>query len=217
MIQFNLLPDVKKEYIRANRTKRIIISVSLLASLTAITVVFLLFIFVQVGQKSSIDDLSEDIKVATDKINETENLDSMLTTQNQLSLSPELHENKPETSRIFDIISFVSPLEVKLKALSMSTEASTMELSGNADSVATVNLFVDNIKAAQYALTDEDDTRQPVFSEVTTTLNGSDQGATFIINLSFDPLIFDNKNGLLMSIGDQELVLIREGASTNEQ
>jgi Tfp pilus assembly protein PilN len=217
MIQFNLLPDVKKEYISANRQKKLITSIAIIVSAVSLSFVFLLFLFVQVGQNKNIDDLTEDIASKTSEINETENLSSMLTVQNQLALITPLHESKPETSRVFSVITFVSPQNIKLETLDLTLEDSTIKLSGTADNAATVNLFVDNIKAAQFALSTDLETRLPVFSAVNTTINGSDEGATFDIIMNFDPQIFNNTTGLSMAIGNQELVVISEGKPTNAE
>ena len=54
MIQFNLLPDVKQEYLKAKRTKQLVVLVSIIASATALTVLLLLFISVNVVQKKSL-------------------------------------------------------------------------------------------------------------------------------------------------------------------
>jgi hypothetical protein len=216
MIQFNLLPDVKKDYIKANRTKRVITLSTIIVSSAALAFVFLLFLFVQVGQKKSINDLTKDIEKSTASINETENINSMLTVQNQLALSPPIHEQKPQSSRMFDIVTFVSPLQVKFDNLDISFEDSIIILSGKADSAASVNLFVDNIKAAQYALTSSPETRSSVFSSVNTTISGNNEGTTFDITANFDPSIFNNTSGLLMAIGNQELIEVRQGQTVNE-
>ena len=51
MIELNLLPDVKQELVKAQRTQRIIIVVSLLASVGAIALVLALFSLSQIQKK----------------------------------------------------------------------------------------------------------------------------------------------------------------------
>lgn len=111
MIQFNLLPDVKMKYVKAKRTKKLIISTSLLVSVASVFIVAVLFGVVQIGQKKHISDLTADIKTETKKIQSVENLDELLTVQNQLTLLTELHQKKPQTSRLFDYITFLAQLE----------------------------------------------------------------------------------------------------------
>ena len=191
MIQFNLLPDVKKEYVKAKRLKRMIMSASVLASAGAIGVTVLMFTFVHVAQKKNISDLGKDIQKVTSDIKATPNLDSILTVQNQLSLLPQLHESKPLTSRLFDYISFVSPQTVRVSSVELDTKLSTMSVSGSADSIATVNKFVDNLKAVQYAAAGSNDTL-PTFSNVVTQITGSNQSAEYRITMAYDPSIYDN-------------------------
>lgn len=199
MIQFNLLPDVKKEYVKAKRLKRLIMSASVLVSAGIVGITVLMFTFVHVAQKRHISSLTSDIENTTTEIKSTDNLNDILTVQNQLSLLPGLHESKPETSRVFDYIAFVSPGTVRLSSLNLNLEDSTVSLSGSADTIATVNKFVDNIKAATYASAGSDD-EQAVYNNVATDLSGGNEGATFSINMGFDEKIFDNTQEILMRI-----------------
>ena len=202
MIQFNLLPDVKKEYAKAKKTKRLIMSVSFIVSAGSIAVVLVLFSIVQVAQKQNISDLTTDIKTATNKIKSTENLEQMLSVQNQLKILPELHQAKPETSRLFDYISFVTPQQIKVVSLDFNYPNEKIILQGTADSLASVNKFVDNIKATTHAL-DEETTASPTFSDVSTQLSGDNDKANFKIQLNFDPAIFDNTKEVTMTLEGQ--------------
>lgn len=204
MIQFNLLPDVKKEYVKAKRLKRMIMSASILASAGAIGVTVLMFTFVHVAQKKNISDLGKDIQKVTSDIKATPNLDSILTVQNQLSLLPQLHETKPETSRLFDYLSFVSPQSVRISSIDLDTKLTTMTVSGSADSIATFNKFVDNIKAVQYSVSGSND-MLPTFSNVVTQITGSNQSAEFRITMSYDSAIYDNTHDIGMKLGNETL------------
>ena len=206
MLQFNLLPDVKKEYVKTKRTKRLIMSVSFLVSAVSIGIVLVLFSVVQVAQKQHISDLSEDIKAAERKIQAIEDIDKMLTVQNQLSLLPDLHKQKPETSRLFDYVRFLSPEQVKVSRLNFDASSESLVFQGTADSLATVNKFVDNIKAARYRIdsADEDDVQVP-FTQVGTELTGDNELASFKIEMAFDPMIFDNSQDVIMVLKDQTI------------
>lgn len=202
MIQFNLLPDVKKEYVKAKRAKRMIMSASVLASAAAIGVTVIMFTFVHVAQKKNISDLSKDIKSVTSEIKATPNLDSILTVQNQLALLPQLHEAKPQTSRLFDYLAFVSPQTVRISSVDLDTKLSLMNLSGTADSIATVNKFVDNLKAVQYSVDGSTDSAAP-YSNVVTQISGSNESAEFRITMSFDPTIYNNTKNVVMRLGNE--------------
>ena len=65
MIQFNLLPDVKLEYIKAKRTKRSVMLVSIIATGVALGISIMLFLTVSVLQKQHINNLNNDIQKYT--------------------------------------------------------------------------------------------------------------------------------------------------------
>lgn len=202
MIQFNLLPDVKKEYVKAKRAKRMILSVATLASAGVVGVTILMFTFVHVAQKRHISDLTDDIQTITTEIKSTENLNDILTVQNQLSILPGLHEAKPETSRVFDYLSFVSPATIRITSADLDTRDSSLKVKGSADSIATINKLVDNFKAVTYAVVGSDaETR--VYSDVVTELSGNNEGANFEISMLYDPVIFSNTEQVIMRIGTQ--------------
>ncbi len=209
MLQFNLLPDVKKEYVKTKRTKRLIMSASFLVSAISIGVVALLFSVVQIAQKQHISDLTEDISNAEKRIQSVENIDKMLTVQNQLSLLPSLHEGKPETSRLFDFIKFLSPEKVKVSMLNFDAVSGTILMQGNADSIATVNKFVDNLKAVRYRVeVAEGETPGELagpFSQVATELSSDNSLASFKVQMNFDKVIFDNTKDVVLILQDQKI------------
>ena len=60
MIQFNLLPDVKLDYIKAQRSRRLVVVVSVVVSLASVALLVLL-LSVAALQKKHLSDLSSDI------------------------------------------------------------------------------------------------------------------------------------------------------------
>jgi hypothetical protein len=96
MIQFNLLPDVKQQYIRAKRMKRTAIVVSFLVAASSVFVFVMLFLSVYVFQKKHIDNVNNDIQASVKTLKETPNLNKILTIQNQLNTLPSLHAQKPK-------------------------------------------------------------------------------------------------------------------------
>jgi len=199
MIQFNLLPDVKKQYIHAKKTKRLIISTSFIVSAAAIAVVVLFVSFVQIGQKKYIDDLTKDIQKETASIKSIEDLDTMLTVQNQLTQLPGLHEQKPETSRLFSYLSQLVPPEAPVNSLSLDMEDSGLDLNGSADSIATINKLIDTFKAVTYKA--DDSTQETnVFTVNSSRINGDNTSASYQISLTFDPIIFNNTKIVALSV-----------------
>src|SRR5690349_4497120 len=98
MIQFNLLPDVKLQYIKTRRTKRLTMIISVISAAACLTLLILMFVSVKVVQKKHINDLSKDIKSQVKTLNNVQDLNKILTVQNQLNSLPDLHQNKPATS-----------------------------------------------------------------------------------------------------------------------
>jgi Tfp pilus assembly protein PilN len=202
MIQFNLLPDVKKEYIKAKKTKRVIISVSIASTLVSVVIVAVLFSFVQIGQKKYIDDLTKDISRQASEISSIEDINRMLTVQSQLRSLPILHEQKPETSRIFNYLSQVIPTSASLSSVTVDVPTATLSIAGDADSVATVNKLVDIMRFASYSTDEAKLERLKIFTVTTTSLSGTNDGATFQLTATFDPLIFNNTKEVTFHIED---------------
>ena len=61
MTQFNLLPDVKLEYLKAERLKHLVMTIAVFITLAAIVLVAILFSLIEL-QKSQINSLSSDIR-----------------------------------------------------------------------------------------------------------------------------------------------------------
>jgi len=102
MIQFNLLPDIKQQYIKAERQKHLIVFISTVASIAAIALLVVLILIVDVWQKKSISDLNGDIKNNTSQLSSTQDLNKILTVQNQLNSLGPLHDKKAVAGRLFD-------------------------------------------------------------------------------------------------------------------
>lgn len=198
MIQFNLLPDVKLEYIRANRTKRLVMLVA--GSVTAVSVgmFLLLFFSVNILQKQHLKNLTNDINRDSKQLQEIKDLDKILTIQNQLSKLTELHDAKVYTSRMKEYITQVTPQNVSFAEVEVKLTEGTMRFKGSADTLRTVNQFVDTLKFTKYrTLVDDGEggykysEEKSAFSEVVLFDFGrDDKGASYEITLKYDPTIF---------------------------
>jgi hypothetical protein len=194
MIQFNLLPDVKLQYVKTQRTKHLLTVVSFLVSIAAIGVLLLAFVTVDVVQKKSLNDLNGDVNKYSTQLKGVKGLDQILTVQNQLSTLTSLHEQKPVVSRLFDFIAQVTPAPANISTLSVDFKANTIIIGGDAPSLDVVSTFTDTLKATTYQ-TDSSKTPQHAFTDVVlTTFGRDDSGATFSITCDFDPAIFNSAN-----------------------
>jgi len=190
MIQFNLLPDVKLQYIKTQHTKRFVVIISLVAAAVSLALLVVTFLSVQIAQKKHITDLNKDIKSQISTLDKVEDLDKILTIQNQLNSLPSLHKGKPVTSRIFGYISQVTPATASISNFSVDFTASTVNITGSADTLTTVNKFADTLKFATFTSA-ETKTGKP-FTNVVTTLSLDAKRTSYVIVASFDPVLFES-------------------------
>jgi len=190
MLQLNLLPDVKIEYLKARRMKHTVYVGSLLAVGISAGILVILFSLVTI-QKKNISDLTKDIKKEQKVLEATPDLAKILTIQNQLKTLPGLYAQRPVTSRLFTYIQQTTPTSIKLTSVKVDYATSTMTIQGTADNLEQVNLFVDTLKFTKYTV-DGQTTETNAFSEVTLSeFSRNTTNATFTITMKFDPTIFD--------------------------
>lgn len=201
MIQFNLLPDVKLEYVKTQRTKHLLTLVSFLVSIASIAVLIISTTTVDVVQKKSLRDENRDIARYSAQLKSTPDLNKILTVQNQLKTLSTLHDQKPVTSRLFSYISQVTPAQASLNQLNIDFSANTLSIGGSAPSLDVVSTYTDTLKATKYAVVGAGGGAKPAFSGVVLSSFGrDDQGATFTITCAFDPLIFSTDDNVTLSV-----------------
>lgn len=194
MIQFNLLPDVKIALIKAQRQKRLLISLSTIISIAAVVIMVVLFVFANFMQKKNINDLTKDISTESKNLMATENLNKILTVQNQLSKIDTLHADKVQAKKVFEYIQQVTPANVSVTQLDVDFDASTISLTGKAESLAAVNTYADSLKFTEYTVGgDNNDSKRAFSSVVLASFSRNDNTNSYTITLSFDPLIFTEK------------------------
>jgi Tfp pilus assembly protein PilN len=150
MIQFNLLPDVKLQFIKAQRRKRLVMTISFVATVVSLMIFISLLLFVRVGQKQQLSNLDKNIVDSTKKLQDVKDLDKILTIQNQLKSLPELHNQKVISSRLFDYLIQLTPAKATISDVSIDFAANTLNIKGNADTLQTVNQYADTLKFTQF-------------------------------------------------------------------
>jgi hypothetical protein len=198
MIQFNLLPDVKLEYIRAQRTKRLVMTVSVLVAIASLAILVILLMTVFVFQKQHMKHLTSDITKYSNDLKATPDLDKILTIQNQLGSLASIHEQKPEVNRIIPFIKEVTPSDASISSLNVDFATNTMVITGSADTLVTVNKYVDTLKFTHYS--NGQDSPLAFSAVVLTSFGKADKGASYSINLAFDPVIFDNTQDIKLTV-----------------
>ena len=200
MVQFNLLPNIKLEYVKARRTKYLVTFVSIVVSGVAILVFAVSLFVVDVAQKKSLSHLNTDIGKYSKQLRGTKDLSEILTVQNQLNTLTSLHDGKPVASRLFDYITQLTPAQASLNKLTVDFTGNTMSIGGTAPSLDTVSLYTDTLKATRYT-TDKNTNQTAAFSNVVlTNFARDDKGATFTITLSFDPVIFQGTSAVKLIV-----------------
>lgn len=206
MIQFNLLPDVKLQYIKAKNMRRTVVTVSTIVSMVSIAILVIMFLGVNVFQKKHLNNVGSDIDKYTKQLQDTPDLNKVLTVQNQLNSLPDLHNKKPYTSRLFVYLSQVTPADVSIGKLDVDFEAKTISISGSANKLSTVNIYVDTLKYTKYTTGEADNkTQVNAFSGVVLSSFSVDneKGISYSILLSFDPTIFDNSKNISLIVPKQ--------------
>jgi Tfp pilus assembly protein PilN len=191
MIQFNLLPDIKLEFIKAKRSKRLVMMVSFLAVAISIGILILMLAF-NAFQKSRISALTDDIKEVDQRLQDVPDLARILTIQNQLNTLPSLYAQRPAASRLSGYLQQTTPTSISISQFKVNFEESTAEITGSSDSLESINQYVDTLKFTKYTV-DTDTTEVNAFSEVVlTSFSRSSSEATFKVNMKIDPTIFDD-------------------------
>ncbi len=197
MIQFNLLPDVKLEFIKAQARKRLIILSSFIVSVTFMAIFILLILNVKVAQHKRMSDLTKDIKSSVAKIRETKDIDKILTVQNQLSSLPGLHDQKIISSRLSDYLLQLTPSSAKITNAEVDFAANTIVIKGTTPDLATVNKFTDTLKFTSYKVNNQDGQEGKAFNGVVLSnfsiqdkVTNPQEKATFEITANFDATLF---------------------------
>lgn len=193
-IQFNLLPDIKVQYLKAKRQKHLVVLASVSASLIAVAVFVILLTTVFVLQKKNISDLNKDIKSSSDQLQSVEDLNKILTVQNQLQALPDLHNQKVVSSRLSDYMAQVTPATISISKLTIDYAQNTIVVAGSTNDLSAINTYTDTLKFTKYKPNSSDgDEEKSAFSKVVLVGFTRDiQSATYEIGLEFDPAIFSN-------------------------
>lgn len=209
MIQLNLLPDIKLAYIKAERTRRLVLSVSFLVA-GASVVILLLLLSVDGLQKKHLSDLNKDIKNESSELQNKPQIKKILTVQNQLNSLTDLHAQEPAASKLFDYLNQTTPTSVSISDFTIDFTQQTATITGTSDNLAHVNQYVDTLKATTYTTdgSSSNGSGQQAFSNVvlssfslsTGAGSNGNQSASYSITLSYDKTIFDNTQNAKLQV-----------------
>lgn len=162
MIEINLIPDVKQELLKAQRARTTVISLSIVVSIVTAGVVVLLALYVYGVQTFRSAALDGQIKDGIAKLSKVEDLSKILTIQNQLTKISELNSGKNIDSRIFDMLSAVTPSgdnSVRFSQITIDSENGTIRLEGQTNAYDSMEVFKKTLASAAIEYKDGDDTQ----------------------------------------------------------
>jgi hypothetical protein len=136
MIAINLIPDVKQELIRAQKMRGTAITLSIVVGIVAGGVVALLAVFLG-GQTITESVMRDNIKKDFTTFSSIENIDNVLTIQNQLSKISDIHQKKSIDSRIFDVLVAINPAapnDIKISNVRLNPSENSLVIEGSAAS-----------------------------------------------------------------------------------
>jgi len=199
-VQFNLLPNVKQEYIGALRTKRTVLTVALIVSAASFVIFLFMCSTVYIINKKQINDAGKDISSLSNQINGIPDINKILTVQNQLNQIVGLHQNKHISSRLFSFLPQVTPTNVHIGRFSVDYATNTIEVSGSTDSQKSINTFIDTLKYTSYKLNGQSSSK-PAFPNVVESSFGFSNGkANYTLSITFDQYLFSNNASVALEV-----------------
>ena len=226
MIRLNLLPDIKRDYIRARRAEARVITLATLVSIAAIAGIVVLAIWVYGAQSLQKSLLNSSIEKKMVELKSKKDINKYVTIQNQLSQIDTLHDKKVILSRLFDITSKLNPKapnNVTVSNLNIDTAAFTMQFEGRTSSYTGLETFRDTLKNAKLSYRAEGQTEQqtePLFSAVIVESPSISKDpvtqatyVTFKISATYNPAAFANSTeAFLVSVPTIETTQSKQDA-----
>lgn len=205
MIQLNLLPDLKKEFIKAQKTKGLVITVAVLTTVGAVGLSALLFLYVTFGQQLQIGLATDSIEKKSNELASISDINQYLTIQNQLASITSLHDGKGAYSRLFSFLNVLNPSppnNINLNNSQLVTTDKTVLFVGTTGSFESLNVFVDTLKNAQVsykAIGEGDPVKEPMFPQVLIQDSGlakvnNNTLVSFTVKATYGDPVFDARH-----------------------
>jgi Tfp pilus assembly protein PilN len=221
-LQFNLLPDVKQEYLKTQRTKRTFITAGVVAASIAFFILLFCLTTVYVINKKQLNDADHDIKKYSQELQNVKNLDKILTIQNQLKSISNLHSQKHVVSKLFTYLPQISPAHVCMRQLTLDAVNGSLLFQGSSDSQKSINTFVDTLKFTKYSVDGKDSDKYafPSVTETQFSINNVNSGvkgaqcqgaaapANYQLDIKYDTALFSNTGEVVLKV-PQGLVTTR--------
>jgi Tfp pilus assembly protein PilN len=222
-LQFNLLPDVKQEYLKTKKTKRTVITAAVAASALSAFILVFAMVTVYIINAKQLRDADGDIKKYSNQLQAVDSLDKILTIQNQLKSIGTLHQSKHKVSRLYTFLPQVTPAHVCVSQMSLDMASNSISFQGSSESQKSVNTFVDTLKFTKYKVGGKDSglyafpsvvesqfgiKAGPVDKANSVKCQGAPAPSAYQLSVKFDPALFSNAAEIELSV-PQGLVTTR--------
>lgn len=193
MIQLNLLPDSILYEIRLRKFYRLLTRSGLFLAIIVIVITTFLFIEVKFLQQKSISSNNKKISSGLSSLNKVTDFNQILKINNAIGILPSLYSNRPDVTRLASYLALITPSTVSIKSLQLNFATDAFNFNGTADSIQTINTFVDTLKFCEFTI-GASNQQKPAFSKVVLAdYNYSSASSTtedFTVNAVFSPQIF---------------------------
>lgn len=212
MISINLLPDVKKEFLKAQKMRNTVISLSILSMFVAGGLTVFLALFVYFGQRVAIGFVNDDIDKKQATLEAKTEITKYLTIQNQLTSLRVLHNAtyKILYSRLLEYLPQLNPAapnSVQLGSVKVVKEGTEINLQGTTRDFQALDTFKNTLERAKLTYADGEDTKEvALFSDITlktASLMQADGGAS----VSFEFVLTYNEDIFSPDVTNFQLVV----------
>lgn len=217
MIEINLLPQVKKDYLKAEQMKHTVIVASVLLSVVALVLVGLMFAYVSIVQPQHQKNVQEDIDSGLTDLKGKDDAVKIVTVQGALESLPGIEDQELATSRLFTYVAGFTPRSVSYSNIKLNVDESILTLQGTASTFEQANVLANNLKGAtfSYVQSGSEDSATPFSDVIFDGLSRSEQAqdaknVSFQITLSFDSIIFNQSiesGKLQVNASSEDLIL----------
>jgi hypothetical protein len=183
MIQVNLLPEIKLKYIKAKKTERLVLFVSVIICAACIAVMVLLYLTVDVFQKNSLTSTANKITADSSQLQSNTNLNKIITIQQQLNSLPNLYKARNNPASILSYLGQVASPGITISTFTINYQTGALTLSGTAPNLLAGNVFYNTMLYAQYTTNGSSTGGSNLFSNVmfsglTSAPSGSSSGSS---------------------------------------
>jgi Tfp pilus assembly protein PilN len=191
-VQFNLLPNIKLDYLKAERSKRTIFTISVIVAAIAFGLFIVIFLTVDGIQKKQLSNADNTAATTTQQLKAMPGLSQIVTVQNQLQTLSTLHHNKHAVARLFGYITQTTPVDVKVGSLTLDFTTNTLDVNGTASSQAAVNKFIDTLKFTTYTTGTQTASLNAFTSVEESSFSIATGSVNYSLTIKFDPVLFSN-------------------------